>query len=103
MPTHSPTCAERSVTITPIAERANSIPRNSIEDEPWIDMGILAMGMSRFEIALAFHRAPMKLSAAHLSCRAASHNYVQFIEYRDRSLHNWDLVDANTSEPTPLM
>ena len=66
-------------------------------------MGILATGMSRFEIALAIHSASMKLSAAHISYRAASHNYVQFIEYRDRSLHNWDLVDADTSEPTPLM
>jgi hypothetical protein len=59
--------------------------------------------MPKFEIALAIHRASMKLSAAHISCGAAGHNYVQFIEYRDRSLQNSDLVDADTSEPTPLM
>ena len=86
-----------------VTERANSTPRGSIDGEAWIDMGMLATGMSRFEIALAIRCASMKLSVTHISCGAAGDNYAQFIEYRDRSLHNWDLVDADTSEPTPLM
>lgn len=86
-----------------LTKRANSIPRNSIEHEAWIDMGTLAMGMSRFEIALAIRCAAMTLGAGHISCGAAGDNYVQFVEFRDRSLHNWDLVDADTTEPTPLM
>ena len=86
-----------------LTKRAESIPSNSIEHEAWIDMGMLATGMSRFEIALAIRCASMKLGAAHISCGAAGDNYVQFVEFRDRSLHNWDLVDADTTEPTPLM
>jgi hypothetical protein len=86
-----------------VTERANTTIRGSIEDEAWIDMGMLATGMSRFEIALAIRCASMKLGAAHISSGAAGDNYAQFVEHRDRSLHNWDLVDADTSEPTPLM
>lgn len=93
---------ERSVREN-VTRLANSTPRCTIEHEAWTGMQMMTTNMSRFEISLAIRCASLNLGLGHISGGAAGDNYQELIAIRDHNIHCAELVDEDTTQPTPLM